>query len=242
LGSANPNPQLLSPISRSVAWISLDAEDNDPVRFWSYIIDALAGVCPGVGAAAMIARSADQGAISAMLTGLLNALSPLTHEALLVLDDYHLIDATPVHQALAWFIERLPRQLHMVIATRSDPPLPLTRLRARGELTELRALDLRFTLDETAAFLIERRGLALTTDDVVTLHLRTEGWAAGLQLAAASCGCGKLAAFATTFNGSNRFVMDYLVDEVLNRLPSQVQDFVLRTSILDRMCDALCDT
>src|SRR5207249_4368973 len=131
-------------------------------------------------------------------------------------------------------IERLPRQLHLVIATRSDPPLPLTRLRARGELTELRAPDLRFTLDETAALLIERRGLALTTDDVGTLHLHTEGWAAGLHLAAiAARGCGNLAAFVTTFNGSNRVVMEYLVDEVLNHLPAYMQDFVLCTSILD---------
>jgi len=240
--TASRSPQS-SVLSTRVAWLSLDAEDNDPARFWSYMIGALAGVCPGVGAAAMIAQSADQGAISAMLMCLLNALSPLTQEALLVLDNYHLIDATPVHQALAWFIERLPRQLHMVIATRADPPFPLTRLRARGELTELRAPDLRFTLDETAAFLIERRGLALTTDDVGTLHMRTEGWAAGLHLAAvAAHGCGNLAAFVATFSGSSRIVMEYLVDEVLNHLPAHMQDFVLRTSILDRMCDGLCDT
>jgi LuxR family maltose regulon positive regulatory protein len=242
LPHSTPQPPTPNPQPPALAWVSLDAEDNDPVRFWSYIIGALAGVCPGVGAVAMNARSADQGSISAMLTGLLNTLSLLTYETLLVLDDYHLIDATPVHQALAFFIERLPRQLHLVIATRADPPLPLTRLRARGELTELRGPDLRFTLDETSAFLIERRGLAFTIDDVAKLHMRTEGWAAGLQLAAAAArGCGDLAAFVATFNGGTRFVMDYLVDEVLNRLPAHMQDVVLRTSILDRMCDAVCE-
>jgi LuxR family maltose regulon positive regulatory protein len=242
LPHSTPQPPTPNPQPPALAWVSLDAEDNDPVRFWSYIIGALAGVCPGVGAVAMIARSADQGSISAMLTGLLNTLSLLTYETLLVLDDYHLIDATPIHQALAFFIERLPRQLHLVIATRCDPPLPLTRLRARGELTELRRPDLRFTLDETSAFLIERRGLALTTDDVGTLHMRTEGWAAGLQLATvAARDSSNLAAFVATFSGSSRIVMEYLVDEVLNHLPAHVQDVVLRTSILDRMCDALCE-
>jgi LuxR family transcriptional regulator, maltose regulon positive regulatory protein len=233
----------LQPLVPQVAWVALDAEDNDPARFWSYIIGALAGACPSLGAAAVPARIADQASIGAMLTDLLNALGQLTCETLLVLDDYHLIEATAIHQGLALLIERLPRQLHLVIATRSDPPLPLTRLRARGELTELRAPDLRFTLDETAAFLIEQRGLALAADDLAKLHAHTEGWAAGLQLAAvAARGCGNLAAFVAAFNGSNRFVMGYLVDEVLARLPAQLQDFVLRTSILDRMCGALCDT
>ena len=160
-----------------------------------------------------------------------------------MLDDYHLIDAKPVDTALTFLVEHLPPQLHLVIATREDPPLPLARFRARGQLTELRATDLRFTSSEAAAFLNQVMGLRLSTDDIAALEARTEGWIAGLQLAALSMhGRSDTAVLSRRSPAAIAFVLDYLVEEVLQQQPAPIQHFLLRTSILDRLCGPLCDT
>jgi LuxR family maltose regulon positive regulatory protein len=227
-----------------VAWVSLDAADSDPLRFWSYVIAALDILQPDSGTAALaLLQSPQPPPIETVLTPLLNALNTLTADAVLILDDYHLIDTPAVHSALAFLIDYLPLRLHLVITTRVDPPLPLTRLRAQRSLTELRAADLRFTAGETAAFLTELMGLPLSADDVAALEARTEGWIAGLQFAAlAMRDRADLAGFVQAFRGSNRFVVDYLAEEVLTRQPTHLQTFLLQTAILDRMCGPLCDT
>jgi len=227
----------------SVAWVSLDAGDNDPPRFWSYVIAALDMLQPGAGASALaLLQSLQPPPIEAVLTPLLNAFSNLTGDTVLVLDDYHAIVAPAVHQALVFLIEHLPSQLHLLITSRADPPLPLTRLRARGELIELRAADLRFTSAEATTFLHDVRGNALANDQIAALQARTEGWIAGLQFAAlAMRDRDDLADFIQAFTGSHRFVVDYLGGEVIDRLPSHLQRFVLQTAILDRMCGPLCD-
>jgi LuxR family maltose regulon positive regulatory protein len=159
-----------------------------------------------------------------------------------VLDDYHVIDAKPANDALAFLLDHLPPQMHLVITTREDPNLPLARLRVRGQLTELRAADLRFTPAEAAAFLNQGMGLNLTEEAIAALDLRTEGWIAGLQLAALSVqGRADTADFIHSFTGSHRFVMDYLLEEVLHQQPQPIQTFLLHTSILDRLCGPLCD-
>ncbi|HEX9370705.1 MAG TPA: hypothetical protein VF897_06845, partial [Roseiflexaceae bacterium] len=241
-GNALQASSLQPPASR-VAWVSLDEGDADPVRFWSYVVAALDRLFPGLGAGALAALQSPQPPpIEAVLTPLLNALAALPGDVALILDDYHVIGTHAIHQALTFLIEHLPPQLHLVIATRSDPPLPLTRLRARGELVEVRTTDLRFSAVEAAAFLQEAMGLPLSAADVAALETRTEGWIAGLQLAAlAMRDRTDLAGFITAFTGSNRFVMDYLAAEVIERLPPQLQTFVLQTSILDRLCGPLCD-
>ena len=176
------------------------------------------------------------------MTALLNELATIPGEIVLVLDDYHVLDAKPVDDALAFLVEHLPPQVHLVIATREDPALPLARLRARGQLTELRAADLRFTPSEAAEFLDQVMNLDLSAEEVAALEARTEGWIAGLQLAAISLqGRADAAGFIASFAGSHRFVLDYLLEEVLQRQPEQVQAFLLRTSILDRLCGPLCD-
>jgi LuxR family maltose regulon positive regulatory protein len=242
------NPNLKSAIynlqSVKVAWVSLDAGDNDATRFWSYVITALETVYPAVGATGMtLLRSPQPPPIEVILTSLLNAINLISIAAALVLEDYHLIESPPIHAALAFALDHLPPQLHLLITTRVDPPLPLTRLRARGELMELRAADLRFTPDEAAAFLTEVMGLPLAAEQIAALEARTEGWIAGLQFAAlAMRDRTDLTEFIAAFTGSNRFVMDYLTDEVLDRLPAHLQTFVLQTSILDRLCGPLCDS
>src|ERR671937_1938957 len=171
----------------SAAWLSLDASDNQPASFWTYLIAALQTVAPGLGAGAIaLLQSPQQPPIEAVLTILLNELSALSNEVVLVLDDYHLIDTRDVQDGMAFLLDHLPPQLHVVIATRADPALPLARLRARGELAEIRAAELRFTADEAAAYLNEMMGLHLTAQDVAALEGRTEGWIAALQLAALS--------------------------------------------------------
>jgi LuxR family transcriptional regulator, maltose regulon positive regulatory protein len=243
LESASPNPQLPTPNSRSVAWVTLDSEDNDPIRFWSYVIAALDTLQVGMGSGALgQLQSPQPPPIETILTALLNTLSAWTMDVVLILDDYHLIDAPPIHQALAFLLDHLPPRLHLVLAARADPPLPLSRLRARGELTELRAADLRFTPEEAAAFLIEVMRLPLSAAAVAALETRTEGWIAGLQFAAlAMRDRTDLDGFIAAFTGSNRFIVDYLAEEVLNHLPHHLQTFLLQTAILDRMCGPLCD-
>ena len=228
---------------RPGAWLSLDDADNDPVRFLTYLVAALQTIAPtlGVDVVALL-QSSQPPAIDALLPPLLNQIATLPQPTLLVLDDVHLLDARAIHQALAVLVEHLPPQLHMVIITREDPPLPLARLRARGQLTELRAADLRFTRAEAAAFLTVVMGLSLSPNDIRALEERTEGWVAGLQLAALSLqGHQDVPAFIRTFAGDHRYILDYLVEEVLQRQPEAVRSFLLQTAILDRLHGPLCD-
>ena len=227
----------------AAAWLSLDAGDHDPARFWAYVIAALQTLAPGIGTEVLAALASPQPPPTAeLLTVLLNEIAAMPQEFILILDDYHLVDAEPVDQALAFLLEHQPPQMHLVIATREDPRLPLARLRARGQMTELRAADLRFTPAEAAEFLNPVMGLNLSAGDIAALETRTEGWIAGLQLAAISMqGHPDTASFIKSFTGSHRFVLDYLVEEVLGRQPASVQAFLLRTSILERMCGPLCD-
>jgi LuxR family maltose regulon positive regulatory protein len=230
---------------RPAAWLSLDDGDNDPVRFISYLIAALQTIRAGLGEGLLPALQASRPQppqVEIVLTTLLNEISNIPAPFLLILDDYHVIDSRLVDEALAFLVERLPPQMHLIIATREDPSLPLARLRARGQLTELRAADLQFTPAEAAEFLNRVMGLNLSDADVAALEARTEGWIAGLQLAAISMqGHQDAASFIKSFTGSHHFVMDYLVEEVLGQQPESVQFFLLRTSILDRMCGPLCD-
>ena len=231
-------------VGRPVAWLSSDTGDNDPARFWHYFIAAVDRLHPGAGDVALELLGSPQApAVEAILTTLLNKLAVLPTDAVLVLDDYHLIESRAIHEALAFLIDHLPPRMHLVIATRTDPPLPLARLRARGELNEVRAADLRFTPEEAASFLNEVMGLELTAQNVAELESHTEGWIAGLQLAAlAMRGNADVPGFIAAFTGSNRHVVDYLAEEVLGRQPEELQTFLLETSILDRMCAALCNT
>ena len=228
---------------RPVAWLSLDADDGDPARFLTYLIAALQPVMPGVGAGVLANLQSPQPPhMDALLTALLNEISTAANPIVLVLDDFHEIDSRPVDQALAFLVEHLPPQMHLVIATREDPPLPLARLRVRGQLSELRAADLRFSLPEAGGFLNQAMGLSLSLDDIGALDARTEGWIAGLQLAALSIqGRADTGQFIASFTGSHHFVLDYLVEEVLGRQSEDVQAFLLRTSLLERMCGPLCD-
>jgi LuxR family maltose regulon positive regulatory protein len=225
------------------AWLSLDEGDSDPARFLTYLIAALRTVVAEIGEEALgMLQSPQPPPTEAVLTALLNEITTLPHGFVLVLDDYHVVDSEPVDQALAFLLEHLPPQIHLVIATREDPALPLARWRARGQLTELRAADLRFTPSEAAEFLNRVMSLDLAAEDITALETRTEGWIAGLQLAAISIrGRSDVAGFIQTFTGSHRFVLDYLVEEVLQRQPERARRFLLQTSILDKLCAALCD-
>ncbi|MGO8950335.1 MAG: LuxR C-terminal-related transcriptional regulator [Ktedonobacterales bacterium] len=225
------------------AWLSLDKGDIDPARFLAYLIMALQTIEASIGAGVLGAlRSSQLPPLEAILTALLNDLTTLSDPFILVLDDYHMLDAQPVDQALTFLLEHLPPQIRLVIATREDPQLPLARLRAGGHLTEFRTADLRFSASEATVFLNQAMALSLSTTDVAALETRTEGWVAGLQLAAISLqGHPNPTRFITEFTGSHRFVMDYLVEEVLYRQPEHIQEFLLRTSILDRLCGPLCD-
>ncbi len=229
--------------STRVAWLSLDDGENDPTRFLAYLVAALQTVAPRIGAGlSAVLRSPQPPPTTSILTALLNDIATVPDPFVLVLDDYHSIDSRPVDQALTFLLEHLPPQLHLVIATREDPQLPLARLRARDQLTELRAADLRFTPAEAAGFLTQVMGLNLAAENIAALERRTEGWIAGLQLAALSMqGKQDTTSFIRSFTGSHHFVLDYLVEEVLHQQSARVQTFLLRTSILDRMCGPLCD-
>jgi LuxR family maltose regulon positive regulatory protein len=228
---------------RLVAWLSLDRADNDPASFWTYVIAALRTVAAGVGESALALLHAPQPPpIETVLTALLNDLGAAADDIVLVLDDYHVIDAGDVQDEMAFLLDHLPPWLHVVIASRADPALPLPRWRARGELAEIRAAELRFTPDEAAAYLNEMMGLRLTAPDVAALEARTEGWIAALQLAALSMqGRDDVAGFIAGFAGDDRYVVDYLAEEVLQRQPDRVQAFLLQTSILGRLSGPLCD-
>jgi len=228
---------------RSVAWLSLDEADTQPAIFWTYLVTALQTVAPGVGATALaLLRETQPPPIATVLASLLNELNAVPSDIVLVLDDYHMVDAPEIGSGIAFLIEHLPPQIHLVITTRADPSLPLARLRARGELVEIRAVDLRFTPGEAAAYLNEAMGLDLDARDVAALEGRTEGWIAALQLAALSMqGRDDVAGFIAGFAGDDRYIVDYLAEEVLHRQPDDVRSFLLETSILSRLSGPLCD-
>src|SRR5690349_1262844 len=209
---------------RSVAWLSLDQRDNDPALFWTYLVAALNAGAPAVGAGGPVPLPRPQPPNEAGLVALLNDLDAISNDVVLVLDDYHVIDARDVQDGMAFLLEHLPPQIHLVIASRTDPPLPMARLRGRGELAEIRSADLRFTPGEAAAYLNEAMGLALTAADVAALEGRKD-----------------VTAFIDGFAGDDRYIVDFLAEEVLQRQPEHVQHFLLQTSILDRLSGPLCD-
>src|SRR5829696_3170980 len=228
----------------SVAWVSLDEGDNDPVRFLSYLVAALRRtVGEGFGEGVLAAlRSPEPPRMEAVLGAFVNELDDLPGEIAVVLDDYHVIDSESVHRIVSFLLERLPEGVHIVISGRVDPPLPLARLRTRGQMSELHAADLRFTPEEAAAFLSDVMGLNLSAGDVAALEQVTKGWIAALQLAALSMRERKdISGFIRSFSGSHRDVFDFLAEEVLQRQTDQVQTFLLETSILDRLSGPLCD-
>jgi LuxR family maltose regulon positive regulatory protein len=228
---------------RPTAWLALDEADNDLTRFLAYLVATVQTIAPTIGQGVLRGLQAPQPpSAEVMLTALLNEITTLPDHFVLVLDDYHVIDAPLVDQALTFLLEHLPPQMHLVIATREDPPLPLARLRAQGQLTELRAADLRFTPAEAADFLNRVIGLSLAVADIAALEDRTEGWIAGLQLAALSLqGHQDVAGFIRAFAGDNRYIVDYLIEEVLQHQPESVRSFLLHTAILDRLNGPLCD-
>jgi LuxR family maltose regulon positive regulatory protein len=243
------------------AWLSLDQGDNDPVRFWAYVIAALQTVCPGVGQGVLTAlQSPRPPSIELLLTSLINEIASQSAPLVLVLDDLHLIASAQVHEGIVFLLDHLPGQMHVVLSSRADPPWPLARRRARGEMAELRASDLRFTPGEAAAFLNDVMELGFSAEDIAALDARTEGWIAGLQLVAIAVlpggalrsqgapqsslsmrGKRDVSAFVRAFSGSHRLILDYLVEEVLDRQSPAVQAFLLQTSILERMTAPLCD-
>ncbi|HYF63465.1 MAG TPA: LuxR C-terminal-related transcriptional regulator [Herpetosiphonaceae bacterium] len=229
--------------ARPAAWLALDEGDSDPGRFLAGLVAALRTIAPGLAFSALGLLGSPQPALpEAILAALLNDIAAIPEHFTLVLDDYHALDSRPVDQAMAVLLERMPPQMHLVIATREDPDLPVARLRGRGQLTELRVTDLRFTRAEAAGFLNQAMGLKLSADDIAALESRTEGWIAGLQLAALSMQRQPDAAgFIASFTGSHHFVMDYLLEEVLHQQPPGVQAFLLGTAVLDRLCGPLCD-
>jgi LuxR family maltose regulon positive regulatory protein len=223
------------------AWLALDQRDNDPVGFWTYVVAALRKVGPDIGAGALALLRSPGSALQDVVAALLNDLHDRPDGIVLVLDDYHVVESPDVHEAMAFLLDHLPQQLQVVIATRVDPPLPLARYRGSGTLVELRAADLRFTGDEAGRYLATM-GLALTAGHVAALEERTEGWIAALQLAALSMqGRADVAGFIAGFAGDDRFIVDYLVEEVLTRQPEPVRDFLLQTSVLARLTGPLCD-
>jgi LuxR family maltose regulon positive regulatory protein len=226
-----------------VTWVSLDAGDNEPTLFWTYIISAVQMLDAHLGERALsILRSSQSISLESVITTLINEIAAFSDRFALVLDDYHVITSEAIHNTIAFLIHHQPLQMHLIISTRTDPPLPLAQLRARGELTELRAGDLRFNSDETTLFLNQIAGLDLTAQDVAALESRTEGWIAGLQLAALSMqGHVDHTGFIYAFTGSHRFVLDYLSDQVLQQQPEALRFFLLKTSILDRLCGDLCE-
>ncbi len=227
---------------RPCAWLSLDESDNDPARFVTYFLAALQQIEPDIGQAAQAMLQAPQPPVEALLTSLINDIAATARPFILVLDDYHVIHTLSIHQQLTFLLEHLPAQMHLVIAAREDPSLPLARWRARGQMVEIRQADLEFTEAETADFLRRVMQLDVSSVDVAALHRRTEGWIAGLQLAALSMrGQDDVRQFVQSFTGSHRYILDYLIEEVFQRQPAEVQDFLLKTSILDRLCGPLCD-
>jgi ATP/maltotriose-dependent transcriptional regulator MalT len=227
---------------RRVAWLSLDASDDDPVSFWTGVVTALDGAVPGLGTTPLELLRAAPTSTDPVLTALLNELAATLDEVWLILDDYHLVRDQEIGRGMTFLVEHLPPQAHVVLSTRADPDLPLARWRVRGELVEIRAVDLRFSSAEAAAYLDEAIGVQLTAEQVQALEGRTEGWIAALQLAAISLqGRDDVPAFIAGFAGDDRYVFDYLVEEVLAHQPQPVRDFLLRSAVLDRLTGPLCD-
>jgi LuxR family maltose regulon positive regulatory protein len=234
----------LQQVDLPAAWLSLDEGDNDPSRFLAYLVAALQRIEVQIGQSVqgMLESSSPPPPVSVMpvIINEIAAAPPFV----LALDDYDVIDTPPVHDAMTFLLDHLPPQVHVIITSRADPPLPLARLRARAQLTEVRVIDLRFTSDETASFFSQISGLNLSIEELIALEQRTEGWIAGLQLAAASLQ-GRVAsereAFVDTFAGDDQYIIDYLVEEVLNRQTPDVQSFLMQTAILERFNADLCD-
>jgi LuxR family maltose regulon positive regulatory protein len=225
-----------------VAWLSLDLEDGEPASFWTCVLAALHPALPGEGSGALELVASSPLPTEHLLTTLLNELAGAPGEVWLVLDDYHLVDRHEVSDGVAFFLEHLPSHVHVVISTRADPDLPLPRWRGRGELVEVRAADLRFTSDEATAYLNDVAGLGLAAEDIAALEERTEGWVAALQLAALSIqGRDDASGFIARFAGDDRYIVDYLVEEVLAHQPEAVRGFLLQTAVLDRLTGPLCD-
>ncbi len=229
----------------AVAWYALDPSDDDPIPFRSYLIASFVqafGPIPELTQIAQLLRSSPEMDLQRILPAVINAMISSDRECVLILDDYHLIASPAIHSALAYLLEHLPENLRIAIGSRSDPPLPLARLRARGQLLEIRTAGLRFTADETAQFLNEVMQLELSPQGVAALEERTEGWVAGLQLAALSLsGRADKERFIASFTGSHRFLVEYLMEEVVDRQPEEVQSFLLTTSVLERICAPLCE-
>jgi LuxR family maltose regulon positive regulatory protein len=229
-------------VGRCVAWLSLDAADNESSSFWTYVVTAIQGALPEVGTTALELLASSQVPIEVALTTVLNELAATPGQVWLVLDDYHLIDSREIGDAMAFLLEHLPGQVHVVISTRADPDLPLARWRARGDLVEVRAADLRFTSDEARAYLNTVTGLDLSAEDVAVLEERTEGWIAALQLAVLSLqGRQDVSGFITRFAGDDRYIVDYLIEEVLRHQPDAVRAFLLQSAVLDRLTGPLCN-
>ncbi|MEC5191908.1 MULTISPECIES: LuxR C-terminal-related transcriptional regulator [unclassified Arthrobacter] len=229
-------------VDRRIAWVSLDAADSDPASFWTYVVSALQTAVPGVGPSALELIPPSDVSIQPVLTMVLNDLAMLPDDVWLVLDDYHLVDSHEVANGMVFLLDHIPSHVHVVISTRADPELPLSRWRVRGELVELRAAELRFTSGEVTAYLNEVAGLDLSARDVAALEQRTEGWVAALQLAALSLqGREDVAGFIAGFAGNDRYIVDYLVEEVLKHQPEPVRTFLLLTAVLDRFSGPLCD-
>jgi LuxR family transcriptional regulator, maltose regulon positive regulatory protein len=228
---------------QGVTWLSLDEDDNDLIRFWTYVVAALQKLQLDFGESALaLLQSPQPPPMTTVLSMLINEIASFRDRVCLILDDYHLIKTQSIHQALIFLLDHLPEQMHLILTARADPPLPIARLRARNQLNELRAADLRFTREEAAFFLNKVMGLTLSVDEIMALESRTEGWAAGLQLAALSMqGREDVSEFIEAFSGSHKHVLTYLAEEVLERRPEGTLNFLLQTSILDRLCGSLCD-
>ena len=226
----------------AVAWLSLDSRDNDPAVFWTYLATAIESAAPGVGNPALSVLQSPGTSIESAIHALLGDLGEFAGEMVLILDDYHVVEAREVNDGIAFLLEHLPEGVHLVIASRADPALPLAKLRSRGELVEIRAADLRFTESEAASYLNEGMGLELAEADVATLGARTEGWIAALQMAALALhGREDVSGFVADFAGDDRYIVDYLVEEVLQRQTVTVRDFLLYTSILSQLNGPLCE-
>jgi ATP/maltotriose-dependent transcriptional regulator MalT len=227
----------------SVAWVSLDDGDNDPIRFWRHVTAAVNAASSGtVGSVAALLGPPPPTSLDGVVTALVNRLADAPEQVVLVLDDYHLVEAAPVHRSVGFLLDHLPPTLHVVLAGRADPPLPLAGLRGRGQLSELRAADLRFTLAEAAELIPAVSGIDVPDATVAMLEDRTEGWVTGLLLAALSLrGRTDAAGALAEFSGSHRFVLDYFVEEVLDRQDDDLRAFLLETSVLDRLSGPLCD-
>jgi LuxR family maltose regulon positive regulatory protein len=236
--------EALRDFKKPVGWVSLEASDNVPGNFWNYFITALQNVIPGVCQPVLNAMQSPQPPpVEWLLTTIINSMSSHDGDFVLVLDDYHTIESPAIHEAISFIIEHLPPGVHLVIASRIDPPLPLARLRVKGDIAEIRAVDLSFTIEEAAAFLKNMAGITLSEPDLSMLENRTEGWAAGLKMAALSLlGKKDITGYIKAFSGSNRYVLDYLSEEILRQQLPDIKQFLLKTSILERLCGPLCDT